>query len=229
VGNKILNNLMPKIIKNILILSAAFILVVVLVGYFWNQQKKNFEEAASSQDLSQIKPILPEDILKTGESNYKEFTSPDGKLKIKYPSDWLEIKDEKSLEGIIPEEWKERYNLQTLFFAQELKTGEIGQIIVNKGDFDIQIEEIIEEMKKSNQTKGWTMEIINSNLEEGIFEAKYQKTDHYDLHSKEKILFSDGQENTKKAYLTAFIVFDKDWEKFENKANEVINSVQLVD
>lgn len=220
---------MPKIIKNILILSAAFVLVVVLVGYFWNQQKKNFEEAASSKDLSQIKPILPEDILKTGENNYKEFISPDGKLKMKYPSDWLETKDEKFLEEFIPEEWKNKYNLQTIFFAQELKTGKIGQIIVNEGDFDIQIEEIIEEMKKSNQAKGWTMEIINLNLEEGIFEAKYQKTDHYDLHSKEKILFSEGKENAKKAYLIAFIVFDKDWEKFENKADEVINSVQLVD
>lgn len=206
-----------------------FVLIGILVEYLWAQQKNKFGERISFKDFSQIKPILPEEILNIGQGNYKEFTDPDGKLKMKYPSDWLEIKDEKFLEGTIPKEWAEKYNLQTLFFAQGIKTNMTGQIIVNEGNFDIPVEEIIEEMKKSSRAKEWNMEVVSSDIGKGIFEAKYQKPAHYDLHSKEKILFGGQKENVKKVYLIAYIVFDKDWDKFQEEADEIMDSIQLID
>jgi len=219
---------MRKTLKNILIFSAIIILAALLITYFWDQEKDKFR-GITSDNFSQIKPILPEEIFGDQNDNYEEFISPDGKLKMKYPSDWLEINDEEMLEEVIAQEWADKYNLKTLFLAQKLKLGESSQIVVNEGDFDIGFEEIIEEMKKSNLAKGWNMEIIDSNAEEGIFEANYQKPDHYELHSREKVLFGEQKEGLMKTYLVAVIVFDKDWEASKSIVEEIIGSVQLTE
>jgi len=219
---------MRKTLKNILIFSAVIILAALLITYFWNQQKDKFR-GITSDNFSQIKPILPEEIFGSQGDNYKEFTSPDGKLKMKYPSDWLEITDEEMLREVIAQEWAEKYNLKTLFLVQKLKLGESSQIVINEGDFNIGFEEIIEEMKKSNLAKGWYMKIMNSNAEEGIFEASYQKPDHYELHSREKVLFDEQREGFTKTYLIAIVVFEKDWEASKNIVEEIIDSIQLIE
>ena len=165
--------------------------------------------------------------------SYKEFISPDGKLKMIYPSDWIEIKDEKILEEITPKEKVEKYGLETLFFAQKLRKEKIAQLIISELNLDKQknFENIIEEMKEANRQQGWEMEIIKSEIRDGedVLEAKYRKTDRYDVHSKEKILLLTPENEKRKVYLITVIALDKNWQEFAEEAEEIINSTTLLE
>ena len=225
---------MSKVIKIILIFFGIILLIGLLFNYLGRKQLSKLGEVIPPEKLSQIQSISPEEILKPeeGEREYKEFISPNGELKMKYPSDWIEIKDE-VLEKIIPKEYGKRYELKILFSAQKFKMGgEFAQIIVSRGNFEagISFDEILEEMKESNRQQGWNMEIIKLEIEVNIaiFEAKYQKLDRYDTYSKEKILLGEEKEGKRKVYLIAFVTFEKDWAGFEKEADEIIQSIQLV-
>lgn len=216
---------MSAFTKIILITLGALIFISLLTNFFGRYQLKKLGEIAGFEDFPQIESILLEQILEFEEDDYKKFVSPDGKLKAAYPPNWLEITDEETLEQIFSEEWTDKYNLKTILLAQGIKEEKLAQLIISEGVFNIQFEEIIEEMKENNQEQGWNMEIIESSLEEQIFEAEYQKENQIDLHSKEKILLGEQGKN----YLAAFIVFSKDWEEFKQEAEKIINSVQLID
>lgn len=219
---------MRKSIKIILIFLGIVFLIGILTSYFGRKYLGKLEEIIPPEKLSQLQGISPEQLLKSKEKEeYNEFISPDGKLKMKYLSDWIEIKNE-VLEKTIPEEYRERYELKPLFSAQKFKTGgECAQLLISQGSFTagISFEEIIEEMKESNRQQGWNMELLKSEFKEKevIFEAKYQKEGRYDVRSKEKIVF--GEE---KDYLISFITFDKDWGRFIDEANSILNSVQII-
>jgi len=165
--------------------------------------------------------------------SYKEFISPDGKLKMIYPSDWIEIKDEKILEEITPKEKVEKYGLETLFFAQKLRKEKIAQLIISELNLDKQknFENIIEEMKEANRQQGWEMEVIKSEIKdnENIFEAKYRKQDRSDVHSKEKILLLEPETEKRKVYLITVITLDKNWGEFAEEAEEIVNSAKLIE
>lgn len=233
---------MSKIIKFILIIAVIFVgisLIGTLFDYLGKQQLEGlglgtdqiqqlFQEQGidSMPDISMldISNIKSTDFEKK-EQGYKEFVSPDGKLKLSYPSSWLEIEGE-NLNDL--QEKAESQGLKLLFLAQNLNLAEFGQILVHEGYFDYQeeFEQIIEKMKKSNQEQGWDMKVMNLEIkdEEAVFEAKYQKTDRYSIHSKEKIVLIETTEDKKKMGLMAFIVFDKNWPDFKEQADFVINS-----
>jgi len=104
-------------------------------------------------------------------------------------------------------------------------------LIVSRGNFEeeINFQQIIDEMEESNQEQGWEMQIINleANKNEVGFEAKYQKPDHYALHSQERIIFLESKEGKKRGYLVAIIAFEKDWQNFEKEAKQIIDSVEI--
>ena len=81
-------------------------------------------------------------------------------------------------------------------------------------------------MEKSNKENGWEMRLVAKKSDEGIFEAEDEKTGHYILRSKEKILFSQKEEG--KFYLVSFLAFGKDWPESSRQGEEIINSVKLV-
>jgi len=217
---------MLKTIKIILILLLVIILAGITIKFFWKEYQEKMKGTTFSEGLSKIQSILPEEIFEEGgEYSYKQFQSADKKLAARYPLEWLEITDQKLLQGLFSKEWTEEYQLKTLLFAQGVKGGNFNQLIVSEGIFNLEAEEIIEEMKKNNEVEGWDMEIVKKELEKGIFEAKYQKTNQIDLHSKEKIILVDEG----KAYLAAVIVFDKDWQESAKMAAEIIDSVHLVE
>lgn len=233
---------MSKIIKFILIIAVIFVgisLIGTLFDYLGKQQLEGlglgtdqiqqlFQEEGidSMPDISMldISNIKSTDFEKK-EQGYKEFVSPDGKLKLSYPSSWLEVEGE-NLNDL--QEKAESHGLKFLFLAQNLNLAEFGQTLVHEGYFDYQeeFEQIIEKMKQVNQEQGWDMQVINLEIkdEEAVFEAKYQKTDRYSLRSKEKIILIETIEGKKKMGLIAFIVFDKNWPDFKEQADFVISS-----
>lgn len=184
------------------------------------------QQLLQGKGLGSISDIIKSTDFEKKEQTYKEFVSSDGKLKLSYPSGWLEIEGE-DLNSL--QEKAGSHDLKFLFSAQNLNLGKFSQILVHEGSFDSQegFEQIIETMKETNQEQGWDMQIINLEVkdEEVVFEAQYQKTDRYSLRSKEKIILIETAEGEKKLGLIAFIVFKKDWSDFREQANFVINSV----
>lgn len=193
-----------------------------------------FEEVEPKQLEEIIREIREGTSVKVGSNKVgsKEFISPDGKLKMEYPIDWSEIKDEKILEQILPKEEIEKYGLKNLFLAQKLQAGKYVQLKVNEitlKEAD-NIETLIEGMKESNLQQGWKMEIINLDIEEetAIFEAKYEKPERLKIYSKEKILIVAPERDNKKAFLVVLLSFGEDWEELQKEADEILHSVHLV-
>lgn len=188
-----------------------------------------FEEMEPKQFEQIIREIKGETSIKGGA---KEFISSDGKLKMEYPADWLEIKDEKILEQILPKEEIEKYSLKNLFLAQKLQAGKYVQLKVSELTLkeSDNIETLIEGMKESNLQQGWKMEIMNLDIEEetAIFEAKYEKPERLEIYSKEKILIVASEQSNKKVFLVVLLSFGADWEELQKEADEILHSVHLV-
>ncbi len=221
---------MQKIATIILIILIIFGIAALISYFLAKEQFKGSNLSFTQEDFSQFKSLISEK-KEPNELQHKEYITPDKKLRLEYFSDWKEIEDEKFLEEIVSKETAEKYNLRTLFLAGKLRENGISQLIVSEGEFNIgeNLEGVINIMEEINQKEGWEMEIIeleNKNSEI-IFEAMYKKIEHSELHSKEKMILPDQKE--KKVYIVAFITFDKDWQELEEEANNIIDSVKLVD
>jgi len=161
------------------------------------------------------------------EKTYKEFVGSDGKLSLKYGSDWIETDAQTLNELMQASEETNPDNAKTIFLAQKvLEDGSFMQMIVSEAYWDIGngAEEIIQKIKAAAGTE-WEITVLKlDTIENGIFfEAVYQKSDDSQLYSKEKILF-DGQG---KYFLIEFFATEKVWQQLEEEGDEIFNSIQL--
>jgi len=177
------------------------------------------------ESLKEVKPPkieIPKVELFPKQEGYKEWISPDGRIKIKYQADWIEMRKE-VFEGLTREN-----KGKTLFFAQKFIFDKAAQgfLTVQKLNLEeeITIKEIIENMKKDVESKKGEMEILNLELKDksAILEAKYKKEGGPSLYSTEKIILAE-----KEFYLITFSTFEKNWKDFQKEAEEIINSVQF--
>jgi Fe2+ transport system protein B len=210
--------------KQYFILTIIFILVLSFVTHW---QFKNFQKTSSGIqfpkfEMPEFNPPFPSE---SAES--KEFISPDGKLKLKYSSEWIEFPKE-SLKNLNKEIVKT--GSEILFFAQKfnLKEAAFASLVVQElnSESGSGLEEIIENIKKEAEEKNVEMEIIKLEIEErkAYLETKYQQEGGDILHSKEKIILTED-----KIYLIDFISPDKNWLQFEKEAEEIFDSVQIID
>jgi len=208
---------MPKMKKIKISILIIFILFFSFTTFWYF---KNFQKSLSKFDLSEIKLPkfeIPLELLK--KEGEKEFITPDKRLKIKYPADWLEI-EEKSLKEI-------RGGAQILFFAQKIAVeGEaFASLIIQESDKKEgqSLEKIIEEIKNEAEKRGEEIEVTKLEIGEKIasFEA-IQKKENYSLFSKNKLILLD-----KKVYIISFITLEKDWPKFSKEADSIFNSLEI--
>jgi len=191
--------------------------------------RSRIEEIIKGGNFSDIPDI--DSLLPSGRDNdqpYVEYVTPDGNLKLQYPSNWLKIEGEglKSASQIR----EEKYGTQIMFLATSLDMNKFGQLIIEKKGVDTfnGFEEIIEKMKENNEKGGWTMEILNQEIAEKeiSFEARYSKEDRLNNHSKEKVLLLE-RDGEKTIYSVAFISFEKDWQDYEVEADFSIGSASF--
>jgi len=200
-----------------------FLIVIIILflsgSTYWNF--KNWKKSLEKVELPKFEMPRFEPFPK--KEGYKEWTSPDGKLKLKYPADWMEM-DIRTLESYIQREIEEK----PLFLAQKLviEKSTIVFLTVNKlkPETGSNAEEILEKMKKDAKKREGEMEILKLDIQNkiAIFEAKYSKKEGPVFHSKEKMILNE------EVYLISFFTFEKDFSEFENEAEEIINSAQLV-
>jgi len=204
--------------KSILLI---FFLIIVFSGLaFW--QFLGFQKSLTNVSLPEFK--MPEMNLKLPlEENKepKEWTSPDGKLKLKYPGNWMEM------EGLVEKINQETVQLseaKTLLFVFgfNLEKTTLSFLMVQELNLK-NINEITEKMERDIEEKGGKMEIVKLETEDGnvYLEARYQR-ENYNLHSKERIMIA--KENS---YLVSVFALEKDWPETEKEAEEILNSAQL--
>lgn len=199
------------------------VFMILLLSIFTYRHFKKFKESITGVQMPKLEIPPIELSLPKNEGN-KEFISPDGKLKISYPSDWLEM-DMRTLESYVQREIEEK----PLFLAQKLviEKSTLAILTINKlkSGENSNAEQIIEKMKEDTQNKGNKMEVLKLETDgkETIFEAEYSKENAPVLRSKEKMISNE------EIYLVSFFAFKENSVEFENEAEEIINSAQLIE
>jgi len=153
-------------------------------------------------------------------SEYNEFVSPNGELKVKYLADWLEVDKEmiRSISGNTVGEG------EIIFFAQKIKfkSGSFASLAIqqlNKEEIE-GFEKLIEERKEKAKESETRMEIVK--IKEDILEIKYKKEKLPALWTIEKFL--KGRE---KNYLVSFLLPEKDLKAFRQEIDSIFTSIEI--
>lgn len=214
--------------KNIFIALGIFILVLGL-AIINSRRFQSWQENSKGEKLFSLESLGLEgleEITGINEPGIKKFISPNGKLEIEYPDDWVAVEEKEILKSLLPEDWTLKYNLETLFLAAKIRGEKFIQLIVYKGTFDMAIPDIVDEMQKANQDKGWQIELIFSDFQEkeGIFDAKYLDPAGNIIRSREKILTSERGE----VYFLSGIALEKDWQEAIQEIDKILNSAIII-
>ncbi|UZE93375.1 MAG: hypothetical protein IB617_00905 [Candidatus Nealsonbacteria bacterium] len=205
------------------------ILFILLLSFITWKRFETLQEPFSLYETNFPKFEMPkfESFFSQEDKGSEEFVSPDGKLKLKYSSNWIKMEEE-SLETFNKEIARE--GAKNLFFAQKSKIEEnaLAILIVQELTLEkeISLEEIIEEMKEKTKEKDGEMEIEKSEFDDKIayLEVKYKRDETPIFYSKEKIILEED-----KAYLIIFLNSNNNWSGFEEEINEIFNSIQIID
>jgi len=207
------------------VLLIVFIIILCLIIY-WNFKK--FESSVRQIGIPKFE--LPKgDFPFSGEApkNKTEFISEDGKLKVEYTSDWL-LADKEFLKNFNKDTTTSE-DVKVLLFAQNvnIKTLDISFLLIQEIALEkiYSLEEFLEKIKNDAKEKGSEFEIIrweiNDNI--GLLEVKYQTQNKPAIHEKIKIFLLGNR-----AYLVSVFTYDEVWNNIESKANEILNSAQLI-
>jgi len=210
-------------IDKFLLLIIALILLLSLAT-FW--QFRNFKKFLSAVNLSKFEIPKFEITSPFKKEGVKEFVSEDGKLKVKYAADWIEL-SQTILEVLNKEMVKE--GAEVLFYAQkmELEKSAFAFLVIQKVDFetDKNLEEFIGEIKKENEEREIKMEMIDLTIEdeEAIMETLISKKESgLIFHSKEKIILSENR-----GWIIAVFTLKDSWAEFEKEAEEILRSLEF--
>jgi hypothetical protein len=199
----------------------AILMIFLLSGFsFWHF--KNWKKSISEFKPPKIEIPKPE--LFPKKEGHKEWISPDGKLKLEYSADWIEI-NKKILEEFPKEKIKES---EVLFVAQKFKLERVAQafLLVERLNFpEKSFDEILEIMQKNVSERNIEMQILNQEKKEKewILEVLYKRKDGFSLHSKEKLLrIGNG------IFLISFFTFEPYWLDFKEEGEKILRSVQYL-
>lgn len=208
--------------KKTLFLSIIAIAILSLITFWY------FKRASRSfSQLELPKFELPEfeTFLSQETKEYTEFITPDGKLKLNYPSHWMKMAPEvlEKLNQAITTE-----KARNLLFTQGTKLEKGAIIFLMVQELFLEEEKSLEgliEASKEGVKGGREVEISNLKIEGEIayFEGDYKEEGSPPVYSKEKLILGDN-----KAYSVIILNLTNNWSEFEEEVNEILNSIQLV-
>jgi len=188
---------------------------------------KRFNQSLSEVKLPEIEiPEMnfEEALIPQGKENF-EWTSPDGKLKLAYSGNWTETTP--SSLGYLDEANVILGEAELLLFTQRFDLNKQSFILltVEKNESQKSLEEIIEEAEKAIIEQGSKSEIniIEEDNEAAWIETVSGYPGQPNLYSKGKVL--SGEEEI---YIVLLTTLETDWPKFEQEAQEIFDSAQLV-
>jgi hypothetical protein len=178
-------------------------------------------EIPDLEDMPGIEDIIPQE-----DKTPVEFVSPDNKLKFTYSSDWIETES-----GLL-EKFNEKVAEQaskTLFLAQKLNVREGVFVFLIVQEFSLTEQEsaqsIVEDIEEEASRRKETMTILESDIreKEAFLESKHEQEGSA-LHSVRKLMISE-----KTAYLVTIVSQEESWSLFQEEANDILDSVSLVE
>ena len=164
--------------------------------------------------------------LSSGNEGEKEWVSPDGKIRLVCSNNWLAV-GEMFLDGgaIIGTMLLEE---EPLFIAYnpEPAGGSFPTLTVSQISPEKTLEEIMTSIEQNLERGGGEEEIVMSETEGNItnLEMLLKYPGYFDFYSKGKIIFTE-----EKTYLVFFTVPQKVWSQFEEEAQKIIGSVELLE
>lgn len=197
------------------------IILVLIFSYlsFWHFKK--FSQILPEVKLPEIKmpEIKLEEFLPLEKEGYKEWNYQDGKLKLKYQTNWLE-----SSEVLLEQVEQKGLALpgaKILFFASKFyfKNQALAFLMIEEIVSEKTLDEIIENMKKNFKERGEEMEIANLEKENN---STYLEIKAGGFQTKMKIIFDE-----EKTYLISFSSPEKDWLKLKEERDEIFGSIEF--
>ena len=199
------------------------ILGLSLISYW---RFKNFQEAWPEIELPKLEmpEIKLENLLFPEKEGYREWISPDGKLKLKYSANWLKM--DKAFLGQLGQVKTVLVEMEFLFFAYQFKIKEqaLASLIVGEITPKKSLEEIKKEIEENIKREGGEIKITILEIkdEKVKLEMVSRHPGRPNFFSKGKIVFGDD-----KNYLIFITTPEKDWPKFEKEVEKIFKSVQF--
>jgi len=223
---------MKSLLKKIFLIFLVSFLGIFLLSWLANwQTKKLLEtfygiEAPKFEFLKNEVGYLVETKVETKEE--REFISPDGKLKFRYPADWKEMRIQGLEKMFLPQEVGEMIN--PLFFAKKTEKREltfaflaVKELILEE---EITPEKIIEKIEEHHQQRRG-IKILKLEQKNGkiTFEGTQTKFLEYELFQKGKLLPTEE----KKIYLVIFTVFGRRLPNLQEEIEQTLDSIELLE
>ena len=197
--------------------------MVLGLSYVSYGQFKRFGESSKEINLPEIE--IPETKLEeffspAGEGK-KEWISPDGKLKLTYSAKWTST--DETFAGHLDQAGIDLEETELLFLAYQTDPS-LAFLMVNKTAGKKSLEEIAKEIEEKIKEQGGESEITILEEDKG---GELKIISGYpgqpESCSRGKIIF--GQEAI---YLVVLSSYQADWPKFEQEAQEILDSAQFI-
>jgi len=205
------------------------ILLVLILGLSYTSYGnfKKFSQSLSEVKLPKIEmpEMKLEEFFSPEKEGEREWTSPDGRLKLTYSASWTEANE--AFLGYLGKTGVVLKGIELLFFAQRLDPQ--GQspafLMAYKTTEQKNLEEILEEIEESveEQNGKIRIEALEQSDEVAWLEMFSEYTGQPNSYSKGKVIFDENA-----TYLVIFSVYQTDWPKFEQEAQQILESAQLV-
>jgi hypothetical protein len=188
---------------------------------------KRFGQSLTEVSLPEIE--MPEtnfeEILTPSGESEQEWVSPSGRLKLTHSTSWTETTP--SSLGYFDQADIVLGETDLLLFAYQfdLDKQAFALLTVNKSTDQETLEEIMEEIRKNIEEQNGKIEIEISEADSGVswLEMVWEYPNQPNFYSKGKAFFG-----AEKIYLVVFTTFQSDWSKFEQEAQEIFDSTQLI-
>jgi hypothetical protein len=217
------------ILAIVLLISA--IVGAYLLGKRQSEQDNNHEASDTSSSSNASSASKPETAIEVNSLQYTTYVSDDALVSFQYPDTWIksEIPD---VSLLVPESIIQKYDPEIPFIATAPIQGEATQVTVSKMSVSsLKLPQaILEEMMQDNSIEGVEASIINSTQinDNIVFESEYQ-TGNTVMKAKEiMILFDPTGDNTRLGYIVTFQTYEKDWNKYKQVADYIINNVNNI-
>jgi hypothetical protein len=194
------------------------IFILGILGYWrinsFMDLTKNFQFPEINLPETNIEDMI------SGDQEAKEWESEDGFLKLQYPGDWI---DSSNVIGVSSEGEISPDSFETILFVQ--RPGLIDQafafLTILKSDEQKTIDEVINEIKKSNDNDGeTTVTVLEENENDASLEILLDTSQSSDFYSKIKVLFFEN-----KTYVVIFTTSKDNWSALQGEADNIFNSI----
>ena len=192
---------------------------------------KQFKGALDGFEVELPKPEVPEmdfdieGILSPEKKGDKEWISPDKKIKLAYPDNWIIMEkallEHGAIRGITLQEE------EVLLFVYHFKIAghSFPYLTVSRVEAEKTLDQIMKEISQTIESSGGEKEIISLATENGITDTElvFKYPGQANFYTKGRIFFTE-----EKTYLVFFTVSQQAWPQLKEEVEGIFDSIELL-